>query len=159
MKYFLFTICFLLLTLGIAPPIKAQEAVPNQPGQVAQIQWYSNYNQAVQSAQKARLPILLFFTGSDWCGWCKKLQQEVFSSPDFAQAAGNSFIFVEVDFPKNKQLPPEEVQQNAQLKQKYGVSGFPTVVILDSNQNFVAQSGYRPGGGRAYADYLRQLLQ
>jgi protein disulfide-isomerase len=159
MKRFLLTICFSLLTLGMAPVLMAQNNAPNQVGQPGQIRWYNNYNQAVQDAQKNRTPLLLFFTGSDWCGWCKKMHQEIFSSPEFAQAVGNSFIFVEIDFPMNKQLPPEQAQQNAQLKQKYGVTGYPTVVILDYNQNFVAETGYRPGGGRAYADYLRQLLQ
>lgn len=159
MKRLLFVICLSLLPFGIAP-IMAQPAAMNPPaGQPGQIQWYTNYNQAVQEAQRTRLPIILFFTGSDWCGWCKKMQQEIFSSPEFVQSAGNSFIFVEVDFPMNKQLPPEITQQNTQLKQKYGVTGYPTLVILDYNQNFVAESGYRAGGGRAYADYLRQLLQ
>lgn len=159
MRRFLLTICFSLLTLGIAPALMGQDSTPNQPVQPAQIKWYTNFNQAVQAAQNSRLPLLLFFTGSDWCGWCKKMHQEVFSSPDFAKAAGNNFIFVDIDFPMNTQLPPEQAQQNAQLKQKYGVTGYPTVIILDSNQNFVAETGYRPGGGQAYADYLRQLLQ
>lgn len=158
MKRLLVAVCFSLVTLGIAPALKAETSILNQavPGQ---IRWFTNYNQAVQEAQKTRLPLLLFFTGSDWCGWCKKLQSEVFASPDFAQAAGRSFIFVDVDFPMNQKLPAELAQQNAQLKQKYGITGYPTVVILDSNQNFVAETGYRPGGGKAFAQYLQQLIQ
>lgn len=157
MKRTVFTFCFSLLLLGVIPSLIADQAPPVQD-QRGQIYWFNNYKEAVQEAQKSRKPLLLFFTGSDWCGWCKKMHQEVFSSPEFAREVGNMFVFVDVDFPMNKPLPPEIAQQNAQLKQTYGVTGYPTVVILDSNQNFVAEAGYRPGGGRAYADYLKQLL-
>lgn len=157
MRRFLLTLCFSLSLLGIASALEAQNATNQAPA--SQIRWFSNYNQAVQEAQQSKLPILLFFTGSDWCGWCKKMHAEIFSSPEFAQAAGNAFVFVDVDFPMNKQLPAELAQQNTQLKQKYGVTGYPTVIVLDPNQNFVAETGYRPGGGKAYADYLKQLLQ
>lgn len=143
----------------MGPHLIAQNNMSPQSTQSAQIKWYTNYSQAVQEAQKNHLPILLFFTGSDWCGWCKKMHQEVFSSPDFIQSAGRSFVFVDIDFPMNKQLPADITQQNAQLKQKFGITGYPTIVVLDPNQNFIAESGYRSGGGKAYADYLNQLVQ
>ncbi len=152
----LLALCISFLALTVAPTLQAQS--PSSGQQQSKIQWYTNYNQAVQAAQADKKPILLFFTGSDWCGWCKKMVSEVFSSPEFVQMAGNSFIFVDVDFPMNKQLPTELAQQNAQLKQKYGITGYPTIVIIDSNQNFVAETGYRPGGGKAFADYLKTLL-
>lgn len=131
-------------------------AQSSQPPGSSQIQWHTNFNQAMQLAQKERKPIVLFFTGSDWCGWCKKMHQEIFASSEFAQAAGNQFIFVEIDFPRGRQLSPEMAQQNEMLKQKYGITGFPTVILLDSNGNFIAETGYMPGGGRAFAAYLKQ---
>lgn len=152
-----------ILLLNCSAVFAAYPQTQGQSGQVqqsqSQLRWYTNYNQAAQAAQSENKPIVLFFTGSDWCGWCKKIHQEVFSSPDFAQAVGNQFVFVEVDFPMNSQLPADQAQQNANLKQKYGITGYPTIVVLDSRGNFIAETGYRPGGGRAYADYLRQLVQ
>ncbi len=166
MKRYLVAICLSIVTCGISPVFAndtpnrmAPTSVPTPAATGSQIKWYTNYAQAVQDASKNHKPILLFFTGSDWCGWCKKMHQEVFSSPDFASQVGGSFVFVDVDFPMNQQLPPDIAQQNTQLKQKYGVTGYPTVIILDSNENFIAETGYRPGGGKAYADYLKQLLQ
>ena len=165
MKRILVAVCFSMIALGIPAFAAGNQNNTGQSQQnprsapTSQIQWFTNYKQALQSAQKERKPILLFFTGSDWCGWCKKMHQEIFSSPDFAQAVGNSFVFVDIDFPMNKQLPADLAQQNTQLKQKYGVTGYPTVIILDANENFIAETGYRPGGGKAYADYLKQLLQ
>lgn len=184
MNKFLFAAC--LTTLGFFPAFAAQSQynyrngsgqnqsqtqapmqnqrqyqMPAQSGgqQMGQIRWYTSYSEAAAVAKKENKPLLLFFTGSDWCGWCKKMHQEVFSSSEFAQSVGNNFIFVEVDFPMNKPLPSAQQQENNQLKQKYGITGYPTIIILDPNGNFIAETGYRPGGGKAYADYLKQLLK
>ena len=123
------------------------------------INWNTNFNAAVSQAKQSNKYILLFFTGSDWCGWCKKLDSEALSTPEFANAIGNKFVFVELDFPMGQKPSAEVEKQNADLKKKYGVTGFPTIVILDSAQNYVAETGYRPGGGKAYADYLLGLLK
>lgn len=124
-----------------------------------QIQWMTNYSEAAELAKKENKPLLLFFTGSDWCGWCKKLQTEVFNTSEFANMVGDRFVFVELDFPMSHQLSPQLNEQNTFLKRKYGITGYPTIVILDSNQSFIAETGYRPGGGKAYADYLLSLIQ
>ncbi len=140
--------------------MKKQNPNPNASQNASgQMQWMTNYQQAVDKARKENKYLLLFFTGSDWCGWCKKIDSEVFSDPAFARAVGNRFVFVELDFPMNKVQNPELSQQNNELKQKFGVSGYPTVIILDSNQSFVAETGYRPGGGQSYATYLINLTQ
>lgn len=139
-------------------PIFAQ--VNNQGSmQVSQIHWYTNYSEALQVAKKDHKHLLLFFTGSDWCGWCKKIQSEVFSDADFIRMAGDKFVFVEVDFPMNKMLPLNIADQNAQLKHKYGITGYPTLVVIRPDETFVAETGYRPGGGRANAEYLLSLIQ
>lgn len=148
----------LLLSLFTAFLVSAPLMAQPSNGQHG-IQWYTDFNQATAQAQKERKPMLLFFTGSDWCGWCKKLDQEVFASPEFAQAVGNKFVFVMLDFPMNKQQPEALMQQNAQLKQRYGITGYPTVVILDQSGGFLAETGYRSGGGAAYARYLQEFLQ
>lgn len=149
-----------LLAFSVSPILAAgQNAHSMQSKPSSQIKWYTNYSEAEAAAKKANKPLLLFFTGSDWCGWCKKMHQEVFSSPEFAQMVGNDFIFVDVDFPMNKKLPQQLQEQNNRLKHQYGVTGYPTVIILGPNGNFIAETGYRPGGGKAYAEYLKQLVK
>lgn len=164
MKKLLKMLCFSLVVLGFTPVFaegyssgQTQQQMPNVAS--TNINWSTDYGQAVQMAQQSRKPILLFFTGSDWCGWCKKMEQEIFASPEFAQAMGNSFIFVKIDFPMNTKLPPALAEQNNKLKQKYGITGYPTVVILNSSENILGEGGYQAGGGRAYAGYLKQFLQ
>src|SRR5690606_3247028 len=118
MRKHLLTACILALSFAPAFAVgqngnNARAArQPQASQQYGQIRWYTNYNEAAAAAKNANKPLLLFFTGSDWCGWCKKMHQEVFASADFAQAVGNDFIFVEIDFPMNKPLPPEQQQQN-----------------------------------------------
>ncbi|MEZ5315561.1 MAG: thioredoxin family protein [Chlamydiales bacterium] len=159
-KYFL-TGC--IFALSMIPISAAQQngksrGVMTKAEEVKPIKWYVDYDEAQAVAKQANKPLFLFFTGSDWCGWCKKMDQEVFTSSYFSQAVGEDFIFVEVDFPMQKTLTANQQKQNNDLKQKYGVTGYPTMIILDPNGNFIAETSYQPGGPKAYADYLKQLL-
>ncbi len=130
-----------------------------QNAPMTSLQWMTNFKQAADKAKRENKPMLLFFTGSDWCGWCKKIESEIFADPEFSRAVGNQFVFVELDYPMNKAQPADIAQQNADLKQHFGITGFPTIVLLDANQNFIAETGYRAGGGKQFANYLMQLVQ
>lgn len=125
----------------------------------SQLNWQTNYEQAVNEAKASNKPILLFFTGSDWCGWCKKIDSEVFNTPEFANAAGDKFIFVKLDFPVATPNPPNIDAQNKSLQKKFDIRGFPTIVLLDGNQQQIGVTGYRPGGGTSYADHLLKMIQ
>ena len=142
------------------PPAATSHATPPAAAsqKVGKLKWTTDFEQAKAQADKDHKPMLLFFTGSDWCGWCKKMDKEVFESSAFAQEVGNKFVFVMLDFPMNSKLPEGEQRQNAQLKQRYGVTGYPTVVIVDSKGGFIGETGYRSGGGKAYAQWLEQFL-
>ena len=59
--------------------------------------------------------VLMDFTGSDWCGWCIKMDKEIFSTPEFQKYAQANLVLVELDFPHKKQLPPATKQQNDAL--------------------------------------------
>ena len=100
---------------------------------------------------------LLDFTGSDWCGWCQKLDREVFSQAEFQQFARDNIIFTKVDFPRNFPQSPAERAQNAELAKKYGIRGFPTIVVLNSKGQEVGRLGYMPGGPRQFVEALKRL--
>ena len=95
--------------------------------------WLTNIKEAQQKAKAENKLVLLDFTGSDWCGWCIKLQREVFSKPEFRDYANKNLVLVEVDFPKLKQISAAVRQQNEQLAQKYQIEGFPTLVVLNGD--------------------------
>lgn len=122
------------------------------------LNWISSYEEAVNQSKATSKPMILFFTGSDWCGWCHKLERESLETPDFARAAGDKFIFVKLDFPMNSQLPSNITAQNKQLQKKYDVRGFPSIVILDSQERQIGVTGYRPGGGQQYAEHLFKIV-
>jgi thioredoxin-related protein len=112
--------------------------------------WLTDVRAANVQAAKEGKPVLINFTGSDWCPWCIKLKQEVFSQPEFEAFAAKYLVLVEVDFPKRKPLPPEQQKVNAGWASQYKIDGFPTVVFLDRQGREVHRSGYRPGGARLF---------
>lgn len=92
--------------------------------------WYTNLQEVHELSTKSNKPIFAFFTGSDWCGWCKKLQNNVFVKPEFIDWASKNVILLELDFPRAKPLAPELSKQNAELAQALAVRGYPTVWLL-----------------------------
>jgi protein disulfide-isomerase len=128
-------------------------------GNSGSVTWTTNYQDAVAQSKQNSQPIVLFFTGSDWCGWCKKLDAEALDTPDFAQATNGKFIFVKVDFPMKSKLDPQTAQQNNMLKQKYEIKGYPTLVIIDGNEKILATTGYEAGGGKKYANHLESIIK
>lgn len=100
---------------------------------------------------------MLDFTGSDWCIWCIRLHNEVFSKPAFVEYARKNLVAVEVDFPAKKKLDPARKKANGELKKKYEIKGFPTIVVLDGEGNKVGELGYVEGGPKAFIAELEKL--
>ena len=103
--------------------------------------WTDNYEKALAQAKAEKKLVLLDFTGSDWCGWCIKLDKEVFSKADFKAFAKENLVGVTLDFPNGKKLPKHTVDQNAKLKGEHGVSGFPTLVLIDADGKAINKWG------------------
>ena len=107
----------------------------------------TDYSAALERAAKQNKMVLLDFTGSDWCGWCIKLQKETFSKPEFKKFAEESLVLLELDFPRGKPQSDEVKKQNEELAKKFGIEGFPTLVLLDPQGKEAARNvGYLAGG-------------
>ncbi len=130
-------------------------AVAAQPE--ARIVWLTDFEQAQRTAQGTGRLILADFSGSDWCGWCMKLDEEVFSRKAFVDYATNAFVMFQADFPQNTELPDATKRQNEALAAKLGVQGFPTVLLLAADGSVVGRTGYQPGGPAAYVAHLKDL--
>lgn len=128
-------------------------------GSSRSIAWSTNYQDALTQSKSTGKPIVLFFTGSDWCGWCNKLEREVLNTSEFASLAGDKYIFVMLDFPLYKPQDPKLASSNKQLQEKYNVQGYPTLIIINSDQKKIGLTGYRQGGPKLFADHLRQLVE
>ncbi len=159
MKYALILILAAMITvLGCTPtdkPAPAEEAAADS----ATIDpWLTDFSLAKLTAEEAERPILINFTGSDWCGWCIKLSNEVFSQPAFLDYAKDNLVLLKLDFPRKKQLPEAERKANELLATEYGIQGFPTIVLVDNTGREIARTGYQAGGAEAYVKHLGELL-
>ncbi len=122
--------------------------------------WMHDFEAAKAKAVKEGKPIFINFTGTDWCGWCIKLEKEVFSKKAFQDYAKEHLVLVEVDFPKKKEQTAEVKAQNAKLDKEYGVEGYPTLYLLDAQGKKLTEDiGYREGGPEAYVEHLKSLLK
>ncbi len=114
--------------------------------------------EAMQVAKNENKAILVNFTGSDWCKWCFKLSDEVFSQAEFEKYAQENLVLVKLDFPRSIQQTNEIKMYNQSLAQKYGIQGFPTILILDSTGKLLAKTGYQQGGAVNYVNHIQSFL-
>jgi thioredoxin-related protein len=122
-----------------------------------ELNWMNDLPKAQAKAKTESKLVMLDFTGSDWCGWCIKLNKEVFSKPEFADYAKKNLVLVEVDFPRAKQQSAELKKANKALEEKYKVKGYPTIVVLNGEGKKIGELGYQPGGPKAFIAELDKL--
>ena len=139
------------LALAFAACVVTAGAAEAKPG------WLTDIKQAKDRAKSDQKLILVDFTGSDWCGWCIKLDREVFSKPEFKEYAEKNLVLLEVDFPRRKELTAAQKAHNLELAEQYGVQGFPTIIVLNGEGKKVGELGYMPGGPSAFLAELDKL--
>ncbi len=120
-------------------------------------EWLTDYKKAQEAAKASNKLVLVNFTGSDWCGWCIKLDREVFSTPQFKEYASKNLVLMEADFPRAKRQSVSVKKQNEELAMQYQVIGFPTIVVLNGDGKVVGELGYTPGGPSAFIAELEKL--
>ena len=139
-------------------PAPKQEPKPQRPAgeTIEPGKWTSNYQTALNTAKATGKKVFLLFTGSDWCIWCKRLEGEILSTPEFASYAAENLVLVKLDFPR--EIPQTEAlkAQNQQLAQAYGIQGFPTVILLNNAGKPVGSLGYLKGGPQPFLAELRR---
>lgn len=121
----------------------------------AELDWMTDLPKAIAKAKEEKKTVLVDFTGSDWCGFCIKLQKGVFGTPEFAKFAKENLVLVELDFPRSKPLPDALKKANAALKDQYKISGFPTLVYLNGQGKEIGrQVGY---GGESAPKFIAEV--
>ncbi len=137
---------FATLALNSAPSTTtAAEAV-------SEGRWFADYDEAVKVAKEEGKDLLVDFTGSDWCGWCIRLHEEVFDHDEWIDEASKSYVFVALDFPNSDELKAAvpNPERNEELKNELGVRGFPTIFLMNTEGVAYAQMGYEKGGPEVY---------
>jgi thioredoxin-related protein len=122
------------------------------------LKWSTSLPDAIKAAKETKKAVLIDFTGSDWCSWCVKLKKEVFDTPEFAQYAKDNLVLVELDYPSKKEQSAELKKANAELKTKYAIKGFPTLILLDGDgKELGRQVGYLAGGPKAFTNKIESF--
>ena len=119
--------------------------------------WTTDAEAASEIAQQEHRDMLLLFTGSDWCPPCIKLEEQILSQAGFSEKATESFVLVKFDFPQNTPISRELELQNSEWASRFGVEGFPTLVLLDHTQKPYAFTGFRDESPDAYLAHLDEL--
>jgi protein disulfide-isomerase len=120
--------------------------------------WLTSLQEARAAAQKGNRAIIANFTGSDWCGFCIKLKEEVFSKQEFQDWAAKNVVLLEVDFPRGKELPAEVKAQNEKLQEHYKVQGFPSVLVITPDGKELGRMvGF--GGAKEWEAELAQVMK
>jgi protein disulfide-isomerase len=142
-----------LLALGFVVAISLAKPAPTR----AESGWETDLKKAQEQAKSSNKLVFLNFTGSDWCGWCIRLDKDVFSKPEFKNYANKNLVLVEVDFPRSKSQSADLRKQNQRLAEEYQVQGFPTIVVLNGAGRKVWRTdGYFPGGPEAFIAELEK---
>lgn len=128
--------------------------------------WHIDFQKAAQLSLQTGKPIVANFTGSDWCGWCKKLKREVFDKQEFKTWADKNVILLELDYPRRVPQSEEIRKQNRELQQIFQVRGYPTihvfnVKVVNEKLEFVplGQTGYVAGGPGPWIAKVNSILK
>ena len=132
-----------------------------------ELKWHTDVSEAAKISLDQKKPMLFFFTGSDWCGWCIRLQKEVFHKSEFAKWASENVILVELDFPRRTPQDESIRTQNQNLQQMFDVKGYPTIWIVQPelkegkkvNLDALGNLGYVKGGPDAWLAVADNILK
>ena len=118
--------------------------------------WLTDVSQATEHSKVSGKPIFAFFTGKQWCSWCKKLERQVLSKDGFINYAKENLVLLELDFPRGRRNLP---QKQIELARKFNIKGYPTVILMDSSTNKIAKTGYESMSPEQYVDHVKALLK
>ncbi len=121
--------------------------------------WFADYDAAAAESAKTGKDMLVDFTGSDWCYWCKKLDAEVYEFEAFQKGVENDFILVALDFPNDEEVKAKvpNPARNQELMEQNSITGFPTILLMNSKGEVYARTGYQEGGPEKYVEHLAEL--
>ena len=118
--------------------------------------WLTDVSQAIEQSKVSGKPIFAFFTGKEWCSWCKKLERQVLIKEGFINYAKENLVLLELDFPRGRRNLP---QKQIELARKFKIKGYPTVILMDSSSKKIAKTGYEAMSPEQYVDHIKALLK
>jgi len=154
---FLFTLCSILFSASAVKAQSPSNYSNYNASQQSPINWLTDYNSAIAQSRSTSKPILILFTGKNWCPPCMKLERNVIEAEPFARFLGNRLVFLRAEFPSNTE---KSIQASpySPLLERYGVNSFPTMVVTDSEGRVLFYVNYQTGGVEAYVKEIGAKL-
>lgn len=124
--------------------------------------WEARYDDALSLAHETDRPLIVVFSGSDWCAPCIKLERDIWQSKDFREYAAEHFILYRADFPKKKKnrLSEELSEENGKLSEKFNPNGyFPLVVLVNPKEQVLGTTSYKKLSPTEYITHLNSFLK
>ncbi len=131
-----------------APPL------PYEPGE-----WLGNFDRAKLIAEQKNKPMLIYFSGTDWCKWCWRLNEEVIDKEESKSYIKDKFVLLKLDFLRKSPMPTKLSQQNRRVAKMYGQKLFPTLIITDPQGSRLGKIGFIEGGPKAFKENLEEFLK
>lgn len=151
----------IILALALFIAYFVYALVSDEPDSEQSVTWMTDYALALETAKAEDKPILLYFTGSNWCGYCVSLEKRIFSKPAFVEFANNEVLLVYLDFPRGVEQDPALKKQNYALMDRYQPS-IPSIYFINANEQILGDTGYISyyvnQGAEVYVNHLRAVL-
>ena len=122
------------------------------------IRWHERFDEALAESAATGKPILVDFTGTDWCVWCIRLKEEVFETEEFLAWAEDNVVLLELDYPRRTKQTPEIKAQNKELSDRFEVESFPTVLFVSPSGQEIGRTGYVKGGPEKWLSVTNAIL-
>jgi len=125
----------------------------------SEINWLTDFKKAQKIAKKEHKPIIMLFTGSDWCPPCRAMHQDLFTNEEFIKLS-KKVVLVYVDFPRRTPMSTEQRQKNHELKMKYrSRGGVPAMVAVTPEGKVIKEiTGYRFGFPQRHIKYIKEII-
>ncbi|MFT7668304.1 MAG: thioredoxin-related protein [Planctomycetota bacterium] len=123
--------------------------------------WTDNFEEGQTLARETNRDLLVDFTGSDWCKWCKLLDGEVFDLPEFVRSAQKDYVLVRVDLPRTARAIAgvRDMEGNRELAAKYAIQKWPTVLLMTAGGDVYGRTGYQKGGAPNYLNHMAEMRE
>jgi thioredoxin-related protein len=142
-----------LVGVGLAVFFTSKKGHEGSETSADRIQWHS-YNDGVALARTQNKKLLIDVY-TNWCGWCKKMDSDVYSDEHIKAIVAGNFIAVKLNAESQNNVTVGTDQlDEASLARAMGVTGYPTTVFLESGAGPITKiAGYMEA--KEFATVLR----
>ncbi len=104
------------------------------------------FDQGLAKAKEQNKNMIVDFY-TDWCHWCKVMDEKTFSNKEIAEKLNESFVTVRINAEDRNESATykDKTYNNVELTQAFGVTGYPSLGFLKPDGDIITViPGYIP---------------